>query len=279
MQARVAPRNESLTMPVPRSSHPDACFVNAQSRHGAAAMKIERTKNPNRPTRVAVRSSVVPRADSALARDVNDVASIMGIPSHELTPKVTEALVSLIAEVDNLRQELARKDARIVQLEHLADQDTLVPVANRRAFVREMSRVMSFAERYGAESSLIFFDVNGLKQINDTFGHAAGDAALFRIATTLAENVRGSDVVGRLGGDEFGILLVQADEKAAISKASRLADEIAARPLEWNGATIPLRLAFGTFTFSGGENARDALEAADRAMYAQKHGNGAAAAS
>lgn len=242
-------------------------------------MKIERSTNSNRPARVTVRSATASRVDSAPTRDIADVASVMGIPSHELTPKVTEALVGLIAEVDNLRQELARKDARITQLEHLADQDTLVPVANRRAFVREMSRIMSFAERYGAESSLIFFDVNGLKQINDTFGHAAGDAALFRIATTLAESVRGSDIVGRLGGDEFGVLLVQADEKAAIAKANRLVEEIAARPLEWNGAAIPLRLAFGTFTFNGGENARDALEAADRAMYAQKHGNGAAAAS
>jgi diguanylate cyclase (GGDEF)-like protein len=243
-------------------------------------MKIERSTNSPRAGRAAPRAGVAAgSAGAAAPREIADVTSIMGLAARDLTQKVREALVSLIAEVDRLRHEVARKDARIAQLEQLADQDTLVPVANRRAFVREMSRVMSFSERYGAASSLIFLDVNGLKQINDTFGHAAGDAALFRVATALAENVRGSDLVGRLGGDEFGILLVQADEKAAIAKAERLVDIIAARPLEWAGATIPLRLAFGTFTFSGGESARDALDAADRAMYAQKHGERRVAAS
>jgi diguanylate cyclase (GGDEF)-like protein len=243
-------------------------------------MKIERSTNSPRAGRVATRQGAAAgSAGAAVPREIADVTSIMGLAARDLTQKVREALVTLIAEVDRLRHEVARKDARIAQLEQLADQDTLVPVANRRAFVREMSRVMSFSERYGAASSLIFLDVNGLKQINDTFGHAAGDAALFRVATTLAENVRGSDLVGRLGGDEFGILLVQADEKAAIAKAERLVDIIAARPLEWAGATIPLRLAFGTFTFSGGESARDALDAADRAMYAQKHGERRVAAS
>lgn len=243
-------------------------------------MKIERPTNSTRPNRVATRpGAATGNAGAGTPREIDDVTSIMGLAARDLTQKVREALVGLIAEVDRLRQELARKDARIAQLEQLADQDTLVPVANRRAFVREMSRVMSFSERYGAASSLIFLDVNGLKQINDTFGHAAGDAALFRVATTLAENVRGSDLVGRLGGDEFGILLVQADEKATIAKAERLVEIIAARPLEWNGAMIPLRLAFGTFTFSGGESARDALDAADRAMYAQKHGDRRMAAS
>jgi diguanylate cyclase (GGDEF)-like protein len=243
-------------------------------------MKIERSTNSPRASRVATRAGAAAGSTgAAVPREIADVTSIMGLAARDLTQKVREALVTLIAEVDRLRHEVARKDARIAQLEQLADQDTLVPVANRRAFVREMSRVMSFSERYGAASSLIFLDVNGLKQINDTFGHAAGDAALFRVATTLAENVRGSDLVGRLGGDEFGILLVQADEKAAIAKAERLVGIIAARPLEWAGATIPLRLAFGTFTFSGGESARDALDAADRAMYAQKHGERRVAAS
>jgi diguanylate cyclase (GGDEF)-like protein len=243
-------------------------------------MKIERPTTSTRPSRIASRAAAAAGNPGAAApREIADVTSIMGLAARDLTQKVREALVTLIAEVDRLRQELARKDARIAQLEMLADQDTLVPVANRRAFVREMSRVMSFSERYGAASSLIFLDVNGLKRINDTFGHAAGDAALFRVATTLAENVRGSDLVGRLGGDEFGILLAQTDEKTAVAKAERLVETIAARPLEWNGAAIPLRLAFGTFTFSGGESARDALDAADRAMYAQKHGDRRMAAS
>ena len=89
------------------------------------------------------------------------------------------------------------------QQANLADEDSLLPVINRRAFVRELSRAMSFAQRYTQPSSLAFFDVNNMKTINDELGHAAGDAALMHVAEMLLEHVRHSDVVGRLGGDQW----------------------------------------------------------------------------
>ena len=144
-------------------------------------------------------------------------------------------------------------------------------MANRRAFVRELSRVISFSERYNAPSSIIYFDVKGMKAINDTYGHPAGDAALMRVADVLIENVRESDIVGRLGGDEFAVILTQGDREEALEKATTLMRIIESEPLEWNGISIPLRLAFGAYTFKGGDDAGDALAAADRTMYAQKH--------
>ena len=101
-------------------------------------------------------------------------------------------------------------------------------MTDRRAFVRELSRIMAFAERYDTESSLIYFDANGLKPINDTYGHPAGDATLMRIADVLVENVRESDVVGRLGGDEFAVILSQADALTASEKAASLVATIEA---------------------------------------------------
>jgi diguanylate cyclase (GGDEF)-like protein len=77
---------------------------------------------------------------------------------------------------------------------------------------------MAFSERYDSPSSLVYFDVNGLKPINDSHGHSAGDADLMRIAGVLVKNVRESDVVGRLGGDEFSIILSQADGATAAKK-------------------------------------------------------------
>ncbi len=201
----------------------------------------------------------------------------MGIPANELTPKVRDAIMKLMAEVENLRKDLDQSRVRIEYLERLADQDTLAPVANRRAFVRELSRVISFSERYNSPSSVIYFDVNGLKAINDTYGHSAGDAALMRVADILIENVRGSDVVGRLGGDEFAVILTQGDREAALEKAAILLDKIESQPLEWNGESIPLRLAYGVHTFQGGEDPDTALAAADRAMYAHKNGDRKAA--
>ena len=195
----------------------------------------------------------------------------MGIPAEELTPKVRQAIMALMAEVDRLRQEVERGLARISHLERLADEDALAPIANRRAFVRELARYIAFADRYGTPSSLIYFDVNGLKVINDVNGHGAGDAALVQIANTLVANVRKSDVVARMGGDEFAVLLSHADEKIAADKARDIAAKIEASPLDWNGTQIPLRVAFGVHTFCGGEDIEAALHAADKAMYERKN--------
>jgi diguanylate cyclase (GGDEF)-like protein len=196
----------------------------------------------------------------------------MGIPEAELTPKVRDAIMTLMAEVDRLRKELNSTMSRLVDLERLADEDPLAPVANRRAFVRELSRVMSYTERYGSPASLLFFDANEFKEINDTHGHAAGDEALRHIAKTLVENTRESDVVGRIGGDEFGVILSQADEKAAHEKAETLVQALRSTPAKWEDHEIPVDVAYGVYTLKPGEDAGDALAKVDKAMYANKSG-------
>ena len=233
-------------------------------------MRIDDT---NRPGGVAgiTRSPKKREKAGSSARNVVDSLSIMGIPANELTPKVRDAIMTLMAEVDHMRGEVEEQKSRIAYLERLADQDSLTPVVNRRAFVRELSRFVSYGERYGTPSSVIYFDLNGLKGINDTHGHAAGDVALQRLAEILTDNVRESDVVGRLGGDEFGVLLAHADEAAATEKALQLVDSIENTTIEWQNIAIPLKVAFGAYTFKGGENASEALAEADKAMYAQKH--------
>jgi len=129
---------------------------------------------------------------------------------------------------------------------------------------------MAFAERYDTESSLIYFDVNSLKPINDTYGHPAGDATLMRIADVLVENVRELDVVARLGGDEFAVILSQSDVPTASEKAAYLVATIEAQPLGWNGEEIPIKVSYGIYIFKGGDTAGEALAAVDRAMYAHK---------
>lgn len=207
-------------------------------------------------------------ASGAIA--ARDIAAVLGIPEAEFTPKVKAAILSLVQEAERLRRDLDDARKRVAQLEELADQDTLLPVANRRAFVRELSRVMSHVERYNAPHCVLFFDLNGLKRINDTLGHAAGDAALMTVARTLIDNTRESDLVGRLGGDEFGVILAQADHGAANVKALRLAELIQSQEVEWRGHRIALSVAHGTYALKGKEDANDALHAADRDMYARK---------
>ena len=92
--------------------------------------------------------------------------------------------------------------------------------------MRELTRYIAFSGRYNTPAALIYFDMNHLKKINDNFGHAAGDTALRHFAETLLSHVRDSDCVGRLGGDEFGVLLTHADQEQALKKADVLADAL-----------------------------------------------------
>ena len=206
----------------------------------------------------------------APVRPALDVATVAGIPANEFTPKVREAIEMLMAEVQRMREELQQAQQRVAHLEKLADEDSLVPVSNRRAFVRELGRIMAYSERYGTQSSVLYFDIDGMKDINDKHGHAAGDAALKTVGEVLLNNVRESDVVGRLGGDEFGVILAQADSAAANEKATTLTAAIENASFEWKGVRLTLSVSYGAYAFDGAEEASTALDMADRAMYEQK---------
>ena len=197
------------------------------------------------------------------AKPAKDPLAALGLTEAELTPRVREVLSGLTSELGHLR-------ARLESLETVADQDSLLPVLNRRAFTRELARITSFAERYDLTVSLIYFDLDGLKSINDTDGHAAGDAALHHVAAVLTNNVRKSDIVGRLGGDEFGVILPKADQAVAEKKARSLARLLVAQPIVWQGKPRALTISHGTYTLRKGEDPEAAITAADKAMYAVK---------
>jgi diguanylate cyclase (GGDEF)-like protein len=209
-------------------------------------------------------------ASVAAPAAVQDTTSVLGIPDAEFTPKVRAAIMTLLQEVDSLRHDLEQSKKRIQQFEKLADQDTLTPVANRRAFVRELSRMLSFAQRYDSRVSVLYFDINDMKHINDTYGHPAGDAAISHVAVTLIDSVRESDIVGRLGGDEFAVILANTDEEAARIKAEQLAHAISSKPIDYKGKKIPVTITFGAYALQGDDDAHAMLEQADRAIYAAK---------
>lgn len=205
-------------------------------------------------------------------RTVTDAVSFMGIPEAELTPRVRDALMSILADVDRMRREMDRVRRRLRDAESLADRDPLLPVLNRRAFVRELSRVIAYARRYGEPAGLAYFDIDNFKQVNDTWGHAAGDAALEHLTQLLAQHVRETDVIGRLGGDEFAVILARTDETMAETKARALSILIRERPLFVDGLEIPMSISFGAIAFTGEDDPEEALARADRAMYRAKRG-------
>ncbi len=201
---------------------------------------------------------------------VDDQVSIMGIPEAELTTKVREAIMYLMAEVSALKKEVDANKKQLADLKNLADKDSLLPVQNRRAFVTELTRSMARVERYGKPSSIVYIDVNDLKEINDNFGHIAGDEALKHVAQVLINNVREIDQIGRLGGDEFCIILDEADTKSAKDKADELARAITDTPFSFGEKNLTVHVAVGVYTITGNENVSQILDEADKDMYANK---------
>jgi len=218
--------------------------------------------------RAALQAASAPTAASA-ARQA-DSAAFLGLGETDMTPAVQAALTNLLSEIDELRTEVGRLKARLNEAEDLADEDPLTPLLNRRAFLRELRRVLTFAQRYGGPASLIYFDLDGFKAVNDRFGHAAGDAALKGVAERLRAQVRGSDIVGRIGGDEFGVILVQADLSAALAKAASLAAAIESEPIQCGEWLTPLKISFGVRQIDPSLTAEQVLADADVQMYARK---------
>jgi diguanylate cyclase (GGDEF)-like protein len=163
----------------------------------------------------------------------------------------------LLAEVDRLAAELAAARAEIDRLAALADEDALCGVLNRRGFEREFRRSLAHATRYGTAAALLIIDLDDFKQINDTQGHSAGDALLRGVARALAANLRGSDVLARIGGDEFAVILWHAGLAEAGRAASRLL------------AALPARASVGIAELTGGD-ASAVFESADADLYAFK---------
>lgn len=177
---------------------------------------------------------------------------------------------SLIEEVERLRAKVAQLQERVEQLDELAHQDTLINLPNRRGFMRALERFIDRARRYQETSAMLFVDLDGLKMINDSFGHQAGDQALIQVAQLLVGGVRRSDVVARLGGDEFGILLAHSDENSAQETATRLVNLIAGCDFMHEDDVLPLSVAIGVAMIGPEDQADHIMARADEEMYRRK---------
>lgn len=175
--------------------------------------------------------------------------------------------VSLDDEIDRLKAKIVQLEAHVSELDALAYLDPLVGLPNRRRIFVDLERIIAGLDRHGGPGAVIFVDVDGLKQINDLFGHSVGDAALIRIAQTLVGTVRKTDTVARLSGDEFIILLPNVDELGAWNMALRVAESTAASPLTINNQQVALSVAVGVSTIRAGDRPNEVISRADQAMY------------
>ena len=178
---------------------------------------------------------------------------------------------ALMSEIRRLEGEVARLESRVEQLDRLACMDTLVPAANRRGLMKALDMVLARHERHGIPAAILFVDVDGLKSINDSHGHAAGDAALIHLTALMIANIRKTDLVARIGGDEFAILLDHSSDEVAVETARRLAMQVAQSDFLHRGVALELSVAIGLAMIERGDTADSALDRADRAMYSRKN--------
>jgi|SRR5262245_52847569 len=235
-------------------------------------MKVDK---PDRPSRTQRASSAYAKSAARETPPVAQVppvpaASVLGIPEAEFTPRVRDAIMTLMHEVDRLRREIEHTRGRLDELARTADQDMLLPILNRRAFVRDLTRFTAFAARYGTPSSLIYFDLDDFKHVNDAHGHTAGDVVLRHFADLIQSQIRDTDVFARIGGDEFGVILAHVTREQAVAKGASLAQVLKDNLPKWEGRTIALTFSYGVYELKAGEHPDIAMKQADEAMYAQK---------
>jgi diguanylate cyclase (GGDEF)-like protein len=180
-------------------------------------------------------------------------------------PAVQRAIARAAASAERVLAARDANEADVDELRSMARVDELTGVLNRRAFFERLEEDLVRARRTNAPLTLVLCDVDRLKAINDAHGHPAGDRALRAIADLLNSNVRASDSVGRIGGDEFAVSLPGAEEADAM--LHRLCEE----PPEVEPEVEGLRASFGTAHAPEDGVTRDALiAAADRRLYEQK---------
>lgn len=157
------------------------------------------------------------------------------------------------------------------QLVYLAERDPLTGLFNRHRFQGELARVMAETDRHHSHAAVMFFDLDEFKEINDNFGHRAGDALLMRVAGEVGSLIRGDEVFARLGGDEFAILLSNVNASEAEALAERVVRAVAQIPLRYEGRNLRVTASLGiAFYPTQSKNADDLVAKADTAMYQAK---------
>ncbi len=159
-------------------------------------------------------------------------------------------------------------------MEQRANHDVLTGLPNRRYFIESLEKRIKRCQRYGDNTALLFLDVDDLKMINDAHGHAAGDILLTHLAKLLKDNIRVCDMVARIGGDEFALLLDNLDADQVENKILSLIDLIKTSNLAYEGQTLKFGAAIGYSFVGPADTVADLMSRADEAMYQSKNDGG-----
>ncbi len=202
--------------------------------------------------------------------------SVSGVQLTKLrwlqTLSLVVVFVTLAVEALLIFRPMVRRIARSTQaLLRLASTDPLTGALNRRSFADRAQAELSRAKRYDRPSTLLMIDADRFKAVNDRYGHAGGDAVLKAFVATAGGCLRPSDLLGRLGGEEFAILLAETSATGAVVAAERIRAAVAAGAVASEGGAIRYTVSLGVAALGEGADAlKDAMDRADSALYAAK---------
>ncbi len=218
-------------------------------------------------------SSVQQAPESEIMPYLEDLADKIKSRSHieeEGNGAYWNLIDRVLAYAASAEQHIAEQQSRIKELENLSTTDELTGLANRRALKSHLNRVLASAARHEETGVVAFVDMDFFKEINDQFGHDAGDQALKIVARILKENMRNTDFAARLSGDEFVFVLEKADIKQGKMKAELIRKTICGTTLPVRGKEISLSASIGIASYDKNSKINDLLSDADKAMYMDK---------
>jgi len=172
----------------------------------------------------------------------------------------------------NLNRQIAQREALQAELRRLADVDVLTGISSRRHFLEQFEQEIERGRRYDRPLAVLMLDIDRFKSVNDSYGHAAGDEVLRRVCAAIRAELRQSDHFGRLGGEEFGVLLPETARADAVLTAERLRQTVQALEIVFEGQAVELTISVGATQVGSEDDDSSALARADHALYAAKQG-------
>jgi diguanylate cyclase (GGDEF)-like protein len=209
---------------------------------------------------------------NAVGRAARQIVALLMI----LMPLVAAGMVVMgiaMFRVLGRRADRAAMDLRELtqRLEHQATHDSLTGLANRRGFEALLGTALEERDRSGSPVALLYFDLDQIKVVNDSCGHAAGDELIRQVAWRVQKLAGEGSAMGRLGGDEFAVLLPGLDVEAAMALAERMREQLSEQRFYWDGKTFPVSASMGVLLLDRDvSSVADALSAADQACYMAK---------
>ena len=192
------------------------------------------------------------------------------VSGKKLSTKSWDILAEILDFVVEAEQTIAEQSILIEKLEVMTTTDSLTGLLNRRGMTYELENALAMAERHGEKGILVYIDLDKFKQVNDTYGHAAGDAKLKFVSETLNSSIRHTDSAARLGGDEFSLLLRHSEYDGAVQRTKFIQQQLNFSKFKYKNHSIPIRASFGIAEISPGMKLDDIIKKADRQMYRNK---------